>query len=225
MPDTLLFKRARQEVVRHYQWMLRTDYLPRIVDPTIVDDVFAHGRKFFEATQWPGFTPTMPIEFSVAAFRLGHSMIRDAYQWNKVFRTGGPGPIASLDLLFTFSGTSGILSPNGDLNNPESGSFERLPTNWITDFRRLFDFSEAGRNDLTVPEKEFNITKKIDTLLVDPLKTLPLGSFGGHGTNPPPTATESRVSKPHQSEHGPTRVWPTNGRDDGSQAADLFTDN
>jgi len=97
-------------------------------------------------------------------------MIRGAYQWNRVFRAGGPGPIASLDLLFTFSGTSGILSNDGNLSDPESGSFERLPTNWIADFRRLFDFTEAGRNgDLVVPATEFNVTKKIDSLLVDPL--------------------------------------------------------
>jgi len=44
-----LFAAARSEVVRHYQWMLRTDFLPRIVDPAIVADVFAHGRRFFEA--------------------------------------------------------------------------------------------------------------------------------------------------------------------------------
>ena len=185
-PSATLFQRARRRVVKHYQWMLRTDFLPRIVDPAIVDDVFTNGRKFFEVSPLPGFTPTMPIEFSVAAYRLGHSMIRGAYQWNRVFRAGGPGPIASLDLLFTFSGTSGILSPDGDLNDPESGSFDRLPTNWIADFRRLYDFSEAGRNDLTVPQNEFNITKKIDSLLVDPLKQLPLGSFGGRGTTPPP---------------------------------------
>jgi hypothetical protein len=185
-PSATLFQRARRRVVKHYQWMLRTDFLPRIVDPAIVDDVFINGRKFFEVSPLPGFTPTMPIEFSVAAYRLGHSMIREAYQWNRVFRAGGPGPIASLDLLFTFSGTSGILSPDGDLNDPESGSFDRLPTNWIADFRRLYDFSEAGRTDLTVPQNEFNITKKIDSLLVDPLKQLPLGSFGGRGTTPPP---------------------------------------
>ncbi len=29
--------------------------------------------------------PTMPVEFSVAAFRLGHSMIRPAYNWNQIF--------------------------------------------------------------------------------------------------------------------------------------------
>jgi hypothetical protein len=186
-PSATLFQRARRRVVKHYQWMLRTDFLPRIVDPAIVDDVFTNGRKFFEASDCPGSTPTMPIEFSVAAYRLGHSMIRGAYQWNRVFRADGPGGIATLELLFRFSGTSGILSPPpADLNDPEAGGFERLPTNWIADFRRLFDFSEAGRTDLTVPANEFNITKKIDSLLVDPLKQLPLGSFGGRGTTPPP---------------------------------------
>jgi hypothetical protein len=104
-----------------------------------------------------------------------------------VFTANGPGPIASLGLLFTFSGTSGILSPDGDLNDPESGSFERLPTNWVADFRRLYDFTDAGRNDLAPPAQEGgpNITKRIDSLLVDPLKTLPFGSFGGSGATPP----------------------------------------
>lgn len=184
-PSIFLFQRARRRVVRHYQWMLRTDFLPRIVDPAIVDDVFSNGRKFFEVCAYPGYTPTMPIEFSVAAYRLGHSMIRGAYQWNRVFNSGA-GRIATLNLLFTFSGTSGILSPDGNLSDPESGSFERLPTNWIADFRRLYDFAEAGRNDLTVPAEDFNVAKNLDTLLVDPLKQLPLGSFGGRGTTPPP---------------------------------------
>lgn len=185
-PSADLFAKARDLVVRHYQWMIRTDFLPRIIDAAIVEDVFQNGRKFFERTPKPGDKPTMPIEFSVAAYRLGHSMIRGAYHWNRVFKAGGPGPIASLLLLFTFSGTSGNLSPDGDLNDPESGSFERLPTNWIADFRRLFDFSEAGRPDLAPADGRGNAAKLVDTLLVDPLKELPLGSFGGRGTNPPP---------------------------------------
>jgi Animal haem peroxidase len=195
-PSALLFEGARRRVVKHYQWMIKTDFLPRIVDKAILDDVFKNGRKFFEVIPppggrysdysymrvQPGDMPTMPIEFSVAAYRLGHSMVRGAYQWNRVFRDNR---IASLVLLFTFSGTSGILSPDGDIDDPESGSFERLPTNWIADFRRLFDFSEAGRNDLRVPPAEFNVTKRVDTLLVDPLKQLPFGSFGGDAATPP----------------------------------------
>jgi Animal haem peroxidase len=162
-----LFDAARTEVVKHYQWMLRTDFLPRIVEPRIVDEVFSNGRKVFEVNPPSGSAPTMPIEFSVAAYRLGHSMIRGGYQWNRVFRQGGAVP-ASLALLFQFSGTSGSMLPG----------FERLPTNWVADFRRLYDFSALGKPDLLVEPGERNAAKRIDTVLVDPLKQLPLGSFG-----------------------------------------------
>lgn len=195
VPSQALFNVAREQVVKHYQWMLRTDLLPRIVDPEIVADVFTRGRRFFEVPmpevadgtyrclpsgdrkyRQPGDTPTMPIEFSVAAYRLGHSMIRGAYEWNRVFNRATVG--ASLELLFRFCGTSGNLSPDGRPDDPNGGSFERLPTNWIADFRRLYDFAEAGRDDLTVPATDGNVTKRIDVRLVDPLATLPLGAIG-----------------------------------------------
>src|SRR5215211_7741114 len=73
------FIRAREIVVKHYQWVIRHDYLPRICEPSVVDDVFTNGRKVFEKNAAPTDVPTMPIEFSVAAFRLGHSMIRRDY--------------------------------------------------------------------------------------------------------------------------------------------------
>ena len=100
----------------------------------------------------------MPVEFSVAAFRLGHSMIRSAYSWNRAFDDG----TATLDLLFTFSGMSGDL-----------GRKRRLPASWIADFRRLFDFTEAGRNDLMLPAAKSNTAMRIDTRIVGPLGRLP----------------------------------------------------
>lgn len=189
-----LFNAARELVGRHYQWMLRTDFLPRIVDPAIVNDVFTNGRRFFEAPGHGhighGLRPTMPVEFAVAAYRLGHSMIRANYEWNRVFNSTGPGPIATLLLLFTFTGTSGNFQAGSaipDLDNPNSGTVDTLPTNWIADFRRLFDFTEANRPDLAPPAATGggNVTKRIDTLLVDPLRTLPAGAFGGRGTTFP----------------------------------------
>jgi hypothetical protein len=198
-----LFRRARAEVVRHYQWMLRTDFLPRIVDPDIVDDVFTFGRRFFEVpvsgpygelddadgALRPVDAPTMPIEFSVAAYRLGHSMVRDRYEWNRVFRTGSvPFGEATLFQLFTFTGTSGILTPVPNtpagllqLDDPNGGTFLTLPTNWIVDFRRLHDFTPYGRPELLPPADlgGGNVTKRIDTLLADPLADLPEGTFGG----------------------------------------------
>ncbi|MFJ7044398.1 heme peroxidase family protein [Streptomyces sp. NPDC101112] len=192
VPERRLFQEAREIVVKHYQWVLRTDFLPRVVDPEIVERVFTRGRRHFEVPGYtrPGDLPTMPIEFSVAAYRLGHSMVRTAYQWNRVFRAGGPGPIASLGLLFRFSGTAGNLTPGpddlSDLDDPNAGENLRLPSNWIVDFRRLFDFGEAGRDDLVVPKGEFNLAKRLDTLLVDPLAALPTGTFDGRGRPAPP---------------------------------------
>ncbi|MFI6644860.1 heme peroxidase family protein [Streptomyces sp. NPDC050504] len=192
LPEPAIFPAARDLVVKHYQWMLRTDFLPRIVDPEIVDRVFGRGRRYFEVPGSfpPGDRPTMPVEFSVAAYRIGHSMVREAYQWNRVFRVGGPGGAASLGLLFRFSGTAGNLSVGpddlSDLDDPQSGDSLRLPSNWIADFRRLFDFGEAGRDDLVVPPEEFNLAKDLDTRLVDPLATLPTGTFAGRGRPAPP---------------------------------------
>ena len=158
VPPAQRFAQAREIVTKHYQWMLRTDYLPRICAQGVVNNVFTSGRKAFEVEVAPTDVPTMPIEFSVATFRLGHSMIRRAYNWNKIFDDGS----GSLDLLFAFSGHSGDL-----------GGGQRLPSNWIADFRRLYDFKQAGRADLAVPEGKFNRAMRIDTTLVNPLKMLP----------------------------------------------------
>jgi hypothetical protein len=111
-------------------------------------------------------------------------MIRGVYQWNRIFQNGGITP-ATLLLLFRFSGTAGNLAPGGALDDPNSGN-TALPTNWIADFRRLYDFAEAGRNDLIVSPEKFNLAKRIDTALVDPLATLPVGTFGGRGGAAPP---------------------------------------
>ncbi len=189
VPVAQRFAKARELVVKHYQWMIHTDFLPRLVDKAIVENVFTKGRKLFEVSPPVGSFPTMPVEFSVAAYRLGHSMIRDAYDWNRVFDNGA----GSLEFLFAFSGTGGNLDAGGDQSDPGSGALA-LPTNWICDFRRLYDFREAGRLDL-VPKpraKKFNVARRIDTLLAEPLARLPRGSIGFPGAVPP--AHELRLS-------------------------------
>jgi hypothetical protein len=146
--------------------MIRTDFLPRLVKQRPITDVFANGRKAFEVGATPTDVPTMPIEFSVAAYRLGHSMVRSAYNWNKIFDFG----FGTLDLLFEFTATSGTL-----------GGGLRLPSTWIADFRRLYDFAEAGKANLTVPPAKFNHTRRIDTMVSTPLRHLP--GFAGEDAN------------------------------------------
>ncbi len=153
-------------MTRHYQWMLRTDFLPRICDGTVITDVFTNGRKAFEVGATPTDVPTMPIEFSVGAYRLGHSMVRSAYNWNKIFDNGA----GALDFLFNFSATSGNL-----------GGFPRLISIWIADFRRLHDFGAGGHPALAVPEAKFNEAMRIDTRISNPLQFLP--GFAGEEAN------------------------------------------
>jgi Animal haem peroxidase len=155
VPPAQRFEEARKIVTKHYQWMIRTDYLPKICEPSVVTDVFKNGRKAFEKGADPMSVPTMPLEFSVATFRLGHSMIRADYSWNVNF------PEASLFDLFDFSGTSGDFL-GGD----------RLPSIWVADWRRLYNFAVAGRNDLKAPSGLLNKAMRIDTKLVDPLRQL-----------------------------------------------------
>jgi hypothetical protein len=87
----------------------------------------------------------MPLEFSVAAYRFGHSMVRAKYNYNLNF------PEATLfPELFTFTALSGQL-----------GGFDTLPEIWIIQWERFLRGGEV-----------FNKARKIDTQLVEPLEHL-----------------------------------------------------
>ena len=163
VPAAQKFDKAREIVTKHYQWMIRTDYLTRIAKKAVVNNVFNQGRKAFEVGADPTAVPTMPIEFSIAGFRLGHAMVRANYNWNKIFDNGA----GSLEFLFIFSATGGDL-----------GGDTRLASIWIADFRRLYDFGEANKPGLEVPASKFNRAMRIDTRIVDPLQHLPPQTVG-----------------------------------------------
>ncbi len=146
------FEEARDLVIWHYQWIVLHDFLRRVLDTEQLDQVLKKGRRFFK---FDG-EPFIPVEFSVAAYRLGHSMIRAVYDYNRVFtpRPGGATP-ATLDLLFRFTAKSGEL---GDFANIP------IPSDWIIDWRRFFEID---------PNVEVGLSRKLDPFLVDPLKNLP----------------------------------------------------
>jgi len=159
-PAHCRFDMAQEVVTLHYQSIVFHDFVRRLADSTVFNDVLTSGRKFFH----PGpvdrtALPPMPVEFSGAAYRLGHSMIRNGYQWNKVFNSGGPGPVASLGLLFLFSRVSGDLQNN-----------DTVPSDWIVDWRRLYDFSEHPGG---VRHPQLNLARLIDPNLAPTLEDLP----------------------------------------------------
>ncbi|AKG21636.1 peroxidase family protein [Calothrix sp. 336/3] len=147
-----IFEQARELVIWHYQWIVIYDFLARVIDKEQLERVIKQGRRFFNFQE----QPFIPVEFSVAAYRLGHSMIRADYDYNRVF-TPLPGGVtsATLELLFAFTAKSGKL---GDFANIP------IPSDWIIDWRRFFEIDSK----ITV-----NPSRKLDPFLVDPLKNLP----------------------------------------------------
>jgi len=153
-----LFNAARKKVIQHYQWMILHDYLPRILEDSVLKDVLASKAQFFR--QLSENDRFLPVEFAFAAYRFGHSLVRDEYEWNRVFQSPKKGiGAARLHHLFALSGLSGNIQ----------GS-PTLPTNWIIDWTRFFDFSDF---DGVVTQHKPNRAKKIDTKLSIGLKGLP----------------------------------------------------
>ena len=73
-----IFERAQQLVRWHYQWIVRHDFLPRIIH----NSVWTRQRGIIHRRGKPKGRFSIPIEFSLAAFRFGHSMVRNAYGLN-----------------------------------------------------------------------------------------------------------------------------------------------
>jgi hypothetical protein len=80
-----------QRLVRwHYQRVVLNDYLPRAVGRETLHAVLPHlesGRSILEDRPRLLFyhfnnEPFIPVEFSAAAFRFGHSMVRSIYRLN-----------------------------------------------------------------------------------------------------------------------------------------------
>ena len=76
MSSPEVFVEAQRLVRWHYQWIVKHEFLPLIVGDDLADVEPSHFA-WDEATG-----PFMPVEFSVAAFRFGHSMVRDDYKLN-----------------------------------------------------------------------------------------------------------------------------------------------
>lgn len=123
----LSFNEAGRVLRQHYQHIVVHDFLKRIAEPAIVDDIVDHGNKWFDPAAEP---MRMPLEFSVAGYRLGHTMVRAEYDFNSNFNTKPGKPAASLGLLFTFTALSGEL-----------GTFKTLPENWIIEWENIIGSS------------------------------------------------------------------------------------
>ena len=143
------FDEAQRLVRWHYQWIIIHEFLPRTVGQTLVNDILKNGRKFYD---WRN-APFIPVEFSVAAYRFGHSQVRPGYIANFNGNTGGGEFRAHL--------FNAALDPNDpDPNDMRGGKrASRRFVDWPT-------FFDLGDN-------KFKPNKRIDTKLSTTLFALP----------------------------------------------------
>jgi hypothetical protein len=185
-----IFKRAQQLVRWHYQWVVVHDFLRRIVgdDPFVpaqgvvadilapVDFAMSDGQhsvvtpkqrlRFYHWTS----APFMPVEFSVAAYRYGHSAIRPSYEINdflvqalphprpvpKAPDTSMPDITASRIPIFTST------EPATD----SLGGFQPIPDQWGVEWKYFLHLDPTAAN---LPQPSY----RIDTVISHPLGAMP----------------------------------------------------
>lgn len=103
-----LFEQARRLVIWTYQYIVINDFLSLLMDKQILNRMVEPRAERDKSGSKPFL---IPIEFSVAAFRFGHTMVRDFYILNKAHEN----PPASLaDLLFHTGMAGGIQNTLGN---------------------------------------------------------------------------------------------------------------
>jgi hypothetical protein len=165
LPDTPnRFDEARRIVRWHYQWVVVHDFLPKILGgDDVINDIIKLDKykvplgngtrdiqgalnvdlKFYHYRN----QPFIPVEFSVAAYRFGHTMIRTEYELNEN-PTGQNIPIFD------------VTQPDGDLRG-----FKERRAGLEIQWARFFEFSGTGL--------DLQHSRKLDTKLAVGLSNLP----------------------------------------------------
>ncbi len=157
------FLRAQELVRWHYQWIVAHEFLPRTVGA-------AAATRALDDLPWafPGTDAFMPVEFSVAAYRFGHSQTRAGYLLN----LDGGTPQAAL--LFP-------ADPNAPVGPGDLRGFKPVAPERRVDWQFFFGPAAAGGG----PGAQ--ASKLIDTRLSSNMLRLPDGVV-------PPTTPDAHRS-------------------------------
>jgi hypothetical protein len=141
------FAQAQRLTIWHYQWLIVNEFLPRICGQKLSSGLVALGSKIPWYKPKNPNRPMIPVEFSVAAYRFGHSMVRPEYEMND-------------------ADTGPIFAHPGDPRDDLRGS-RPVPPNYKADWTYFFDIPGRPRPD------GLNFSRLMDTNLAMPLHDLP----------------------------------------------------
>jgi hypothetical protein len=151
-----VFETARRLARWHYQWAVIHDFVPRMTGDGLIGPsgaVYKERAGAAPAINLAYYRPTnrddrpfMPVEFAVAAYRFGHSIIRPFYVVNDSTLAAGGVPVF---------GPPGGFNLNGG---------RPVPADLVVEWRNILPV------DSTFPARK---PRKIDTKLSMPLTQLP----------------------------------------------------
>ncbi|MEM9624673.1 MAG: peroxidase family protein [Pseudomonadota bacterium] len=156
--DDAVFAKARASTIAHWQAVVLSEFLPIFVNTGLIDDILKNGSKFYSDDM--AEAGVVPVEFSSAAFRFGHSIVRGRYTLND-------NEQADRVRLFPLSAKELERSLVG--HRP-------IPKERQIDWDRFFDFESSIQGDLDDDEDQFKglqVSRKIDRFLARPMLRIP----------------------------------------------------
>lgn len=172
--DDLVFAEAQRIVRWTYQWLVLHDYLPKICDPDVIKLIMpskgerSPNFKFYHPHDGDAY---IPVEFSVAAFRFAHSMVRPSYSLNDTVLKSPTAKFKKADgTLINFARVPIFVRESTATTDAMNGFGEPLPPSWGIDWTFFFGAPKK------IPEGQKQIPQpsyRIDATLVDPLRNLP----------------------------------------------------
>jgi hypothetical protein len=149
-----IFQIAHDHVIHYYHRLIVEDFLPRMIGVRHTLNLLRHGRDFyfpqgFRDGEGNVRNVHIPVEFAAAAFRFGHSQVRDSY----ILREG-----VRFDLL-----SDGEEGPR---------AFQPVTKQYLADWRYFFDID--GHRPYG-----FNYARRLDPELVSSLHRLDFANVVG----------------------------------------------
>ena len=183
-----VFETARRLTRWHYQWAVTHDFLPRFVGDQLIGPTGTVYKEiagkppvitlnYYRPTNKDG-RPFMPVEFSVAAYRFGHSLIRPFYVINQSTLDRGGVPVFGQD------GSVNAFNLNGG---------RPIPLNPALSLDLVMEWKNILPVDPNFPARK---PRRIDTKL-----SLPLSSLPGSVVPPPDPSIDLAVRNTLRGKH------------------------